>query len=231
MRLILSIETSTPTCSVAIHRSGELVAQKLVQEEGAHSKQLTVLIDSLLEENGMKLDQLAAIAVSVGPGSYTGLRIGLATAKGLCFGLDIPLIALPTLQILAEAYRQTKPETKGAILIPMLDARRMEVYASAFDAQNLMEIFPAKAVILDEYSFSELKEKPLIAFGNGSEKWRNICLHPNMTFSIQPLFPEAQYMGGLAFEEFLNNNFQDLVTLEPEYLKEFKGTQPRNKAW
>lgn len=230
MNLILSIETSTPTCSVAIHQNGELIAQKLIVEEGGHSKQLTVLIESLLQENGFTLSQLSCLAVSVGPGSYTGLRIGLATAKGLCFGLDLPLIALPTLKILAEGFRMSKKKQPHVRLLPMLDARRMEVYAACYEWENLEEIQASKAVILDEQSFAELQGSPLLAFGNGAEKWRNISQHPDIEFEIDPLFPEAQYMGTLAYQAFLNKNFQDLVILEPDYLKEFMGTQPRNKA-
>ncbi|MHA8062268.1 tRNA (adenosine(37)-N6)-threonylcarbamoyltransferase complex dimerization subunit type 1 TsaB [Aquirufa beregesia] len=230
MNLILSIETSTPTCSVAIHQNGELVAQKLIVEEGGHSKQLTVLIESLLQENGLNLSHVAAIAVSMGPGSYTGLRIGLATAKGLCFGLDIPLIALPTLKILAQGFRQTQRSNSQVRLLPMLDARRMEVYAACYELDDLQEVQASKAVILDEHSFAELQETLLITFGNGAEKWQSICQHPDVQFVKEPLFPEAQFMGSLAFQEYLNKNFQDLVSLEPDYLKEFMGTQPRNKV-
>lgn len=231
MNLILSIETSTPTCSVAIHQNGELIAQKLIVEEGGHSKQVTVLIDSLLQENGKNLSQVDAIAVSMGPGSYTGLRIGLATAKGLCFGLDIPLIALPTLKILAQGFRQNQQvQSSNVRLLPMLDARRMEVYAACYELEDLKEVQASKAVILDENSFAELQGITLMAFGNGAEKWQNTCQHPNIQFVKEPLFPEAQYMGALAYLEYLNKNFQDLVSLEPDYLKEFMGTQPKNKA-
>lgn len=230
MNLILSIETSTPTCSVAIHQNGKLIAQKLIVEEGGHSKQVTVLIDSLLQENGFNLSQIEAIAVSIGPGSYTGLRIGLATAKGLCFGLEIPLIALPTLKILAQGLRQSQQEYSHVRLLPMLDARRMEVYAACYELEDLQEIQASKAVILDENSFSELQGTTLLAFGNGAEKWQSTCRHPDIQFVNNPLFPEAQFMGALAYDEYLNKNFQDLVSLEPDYLKEFMGTQPKNKA-
>ncbi|CAM3878296.1 tRNA (adenosine(37)-N6)-threonylcarbamoyltransferase complex dimerization subunit type 1 TsaB [Aquirufa aurantiipilula] len=230
MNLILSIETSTPTCSVAIHQNGDLIAQKLIVEEGGHSKQVTVLIDSLLEENGLNFSHIAAIAVSMGPGSYTGLRIGLATAKGLCFGLDIPLIALPTLKILAQGFRQIQTNHSSVRLLPMLDARRMEVYAACYELEDLQEVQASKAVILDENSFVELSGKSLLAFGNGAQKWQSTCQHPDIQFINEPMYPEAQFMGNLAYQEYLNKNFQDLVSLEPDYLKEFMGTQPKNKA-
>jgi tRNA threonylcarbamoyladenosine biosynthesis protein TsaB len=223
--LILSIETSTSACSVALHADGQLLGTQMLVKEGSHSIKLTILIDQLLENCSQKLSDLSAIAVSIGPGSYTGLRIGLATAKGLCFGLDIPLIAIPTLKILASAYQGN--ESPVIALLPMMDARRMEVYSAIYQADNLAELDAVKPVILEENSYDGLKDMSIIAFGNGSAKFQAICQTSNIQFQSEPLFPEAKCMGKLAFDLFLNKAFENIVTLEPQYLKEFVGTQPK----
>lgn len=223
--LILSIETSTSACSVALHENGHMLGTLLLTKEGSHSIKLTILIEQLLEFCSQKLSDLSAIAVSVGPGSYTGLRIGLATAKGLCFGLDIPLIAIPTLKVLASAYQGI--QSSNIALLPMLDARRMEVYSAIYQSDNLQELDAVKPVILEEHSYGEFTEITMIAFGNGSAKFQTICQTKNIQFQTEPLFPEAKYMGKLAFELFMNKAFENIVTLEPQYLKEFVGTQPK----
>ncbi len=223
MSLILSLDTSTQNCSVALHENGQLITQELVSEEGSHSKALTLLIEKVMHTAGWALAELSAVAVSNGPGSYTGLRIGLATAKGICFALDKPLICLPTLQVLASSV--TPPA--DSLLLPMLDARRMEVYAAVY-AANLQEVSPQEAHILNQESFQEFK--PILAFGNGSAKWKASCLHPSITFLDGPSLPEAQYMGKLAHEAFLNQSFENLVTKEPDYLKEYMGTKPKLKS-
>lgn len=223
--LILSIETSTSACSVALHENGQLVGTHLLTKEGSHSIKLTVLIDQLLENCSIKLSDLSAVAVSIGPGSYTGLRIGLATAKGLCFGLDIPLIAIPTLKILASAYHGT--ESSDIALLPMMDARRMEVYSAIFQSDTFAELDVVKPVVLQENSYQEWEGKTIIAFGNGSNKFQTICQSKNIQFHKEPLYPEAKYMGKLALDLFLNKAFENIVTLEPQYLKEFVGTQPK----
>ena len=222
MSLILSLDTSTQNCSVALHNKGQLISQELVSEEGSHSKALTLLIEKVMNA-GFALADLSAVAVSNGPGSYTGLRIGLATAKGICFALDKPLICLPTLQVLAAAV-QAPAET---LLLPLLDARRMEVYAAVYTA-DLNELSPQEAHILSPESFQEFK--PLLAFGNGSARWKETCAHTAITFVEGPLCPEAQYMGKLAYEAFLNEKFENLVTKEPDYLKEYMGTKPTLKS-
>jgi tRNA threonylcarbamoyladenosine biosynthesis protein TsaB len=200
-----------------------LISQELVSEEGSHSKALTLLIEKVMKTAGFALADLSAVAVSNGPGSYTGLRIGLATAKGICFALDKPLICLPTLQVLAAAV-QAPAET---LLLPLLDARRMEVYAAVYTA-DLHEVSSQEAHILSPESFQEFK--PVLAFGNGSAKWQESCTHPSITFLDGPLLPEAKYMGKLAYEAFLNEKFENLVTIEPDYLKEYMGTKPKLKS-
>jgi tRNA threonylcarbamoyladenosine biosynthesis protein TsaB len=223
MNLILSLDTSTQNCSVALHENGQLITQELVSEEGSHSKALTLLIEKVMKTAGYSLQDISAVAVSNGPGSYTGLRIGLATAKGICFALDKPLICLPTLQVLASAVQAPT----DVLLLPLLDARRMEVYAEVYSSA-LEELSPQEAHILSPDSFQEFK--PVLAFGNGSAKWKESCTHPAITFLDGPLLPEAKYMGKLAQEAFLNQKFENLVTKEPDYLKEYMGTKPKLKS-
>lgn len=226
MSLILSIETATPLCSVALHRSGELLCTHETMEEGGHGKRLTRLIEAVCQEGGISLNQLDAIAVSNGPGSYTGLRIGLATAKGLCFGLDKPLITLNTLKIMANAWTNFHENT---LLLPMMDARRMEVYAAVFEAKSKETHVTTKPVILESTSFSDLNQ-PTIAFGNGAAKWQETCENSWITFSEEHPYPHAQFMGQDAAVAFQNKTFASLVLAEPEYLKEFMGTKPKTKA-
>lgn len=223
MSFILSLDTSTQNCSVALHENGQLITQELVDEEGSHSKSLTLLIEKVMKTAGRTLAELSAVAVSNGPGSYTGLRIGLATAKGICFALDKPLICLPTLRVLASAV----DAPAGSLLLPMLDARRMEVYAAVYTAA-LEEVSPQEAHILNQESFQTFA--PVVAFGNGSAKWQESCTHSSITFLDGPLLPEAQFMGKLAHEAFLNQKFENLVTKEPDYLKEYMGTKPKLKS-
>ena len=223
MSLILSLDTSTQNCSVALHENGQLITQELVSEEGSHSKALTLLIEKVMKTAGYSLQDISAVAVSNGPGSYTGLRIGLATAKGICFALDKPLICLPTLQVLASAVQAPT----DVLLLPLLDARRMEVYAAVYSSA-LEEVSPQEAHILNPDSFQEFK--PVLAFGNGSAKWKESYTHPAITFLDGPLLPEAKYMGKLAQEAFLNQKFENLVTKEPDYLKEYMGTKPKLKS-
>lgn len=223
MSFILSLDTSTQNCSVALHENGQLITQELVDEEGSHSKSLTLLIEKVMKTAGRTLAELSAVAVSNGPGSYTGLRIGLATAKGICFALDKPLICLPTLRVLASAV----DAPARSLLLPMLDARRMEVYAAVY-TPALEEVSPQEAHILNQESFQTFA--PVVAFGNGSAKWQESCTHSSITFLDGPLLPEAQFMGKLAQEAFLNQKFENLVTKEPDYLKEYMGTKPKLKS-
>jgi tRNA threonylcarbamoyladenosine biosynthesis protein TsaB len=225
MSLILSIETSTPLCSVALHRAGVLVGTRESIEEGAHAKQLTLLIEALMSSAEITGHDLDAIAISLGPGSYTGLRIGLSTAKGLCFGLDKPLIALDTLKILAYGRKGQKFD----YLIPMLDARRMEVYTAVFESNNLINHLETQAMILDENSLIEFTARPSLIFGNGAMKWKEAFPEIKGVFEADVPYPAAQCMGDLAYQAFLNQEFENIVTLEPNYLKEFQGTKPKVK--
>ena len=226
MSLILSIETSSQLCSVALHDQGRLIAVSQSEEEGAHAKQLTLLIEDVAKKAATKLSSLVGIAISIGPGSYTGLRIGLATAKGLCFGLDKPLITVSTLKILAARHADS---TRHQILIPVMDARRMEVYTAVYAIENLEELEPAHALILNEFSFAAYQQKNALIFGHGAQKFMDSYPNPSFTFNLENPSPEAIHMGQLAYEAYLNKKFENIVTIEPDYSKEYMGQKPQKK--
>lgn len=215
MANILCIETATTNCSVALGVEGKV---RGIREENdlnySHSERLHILINELLKENDLTLSQLDAIAISKGPGSYTGLRIGVSAAKGLCFSLDIPLISVPTLTSLA--YRVSAP---GKI-VTMLDARRMEVYTATFNEQK-EQIGDTNAMILDDGSYLSLLEDGQVNFiGSGVKKFREICAHPNAVF-IENELPSAGEMAGIAQDKFSKTQFEDGAYFEPYYLKDF----------
>lgn len=225
MALIISIETSTPVCSLAIHDKGQLLAKELIQKEQSHSSTLNLAIEHLLIICGLSLDDIEAIAVSKGPGSYTGLRIGTSTAKGLCYAKDIPLISINTLE--AMAYNVSRFNTSNAMLCPMLDARRMEVYAMLFD-QSLNVIEDTRPVILDSESYSNyLSSKEVLFFGNGAVKVSKVTDSVNAKV-IEGVIPDAQFIGELANKKFENKDFEDVAYFEPFYLKEFMATKPKS---
>lgn len=219
MAYILNIETSTTNCSVAIFNDLNLIEFAEVNTgDYSHSKSLHVFIDSILKKSKIFPKDLSAISVSKGPGSYTGLRIGVASAKGLCFALDIPLISIETLKILSQNLLN-----KG-IVIPCLDARRMEVYSAVFDIDNKM-IRETRAEIINENSFEEYLNKNQVYFiGNANEKLKTIITNKNAEF-IDNYFPSARQMGLLSFNKFKNNKFENLDNFEPFYLKDFVGAK------
>jgi tRNA threonylcarbamoyladenosine biosynthesis protein TsaB len=220
MAYILSLETSTKVSSVALHSGGALVGAQQLHIDKSHSGLLTVMIDDLLKCCSINLNELAAVAVSNGPGSYTGLRIGLSTAKGLCFGLGIPLLTLSTLDVLEQAVLPFIP--KSDKLCPMLDARRMEVYTQLSSAKG-ERITQMQPTIVENSSFStELANGRVWFFGSGSTKCRSVLNHPNAKF-VEGVEPLASTMGGLAFRKFKNKEYADLAYSEPIYLKEFGG--------
>ena len=214
---ILNIETSTKACSVAIHKNGNLIALKeSVTENFSHSEKLLVFVEELIENSQIKLVNISAIAVSMGPGSYTGLRIGVATAKGLCYGLNIPLISISTLKSMSLGMSL---KMKADLFCPMIDARRMEVYSAFFDINNIRKR-GIQADILDSNSYkNELKEK-VIFFGDGSNKAKEVINNKNAIF-ITDFHPSANFIGMLSYQKFLNSDFEDLVYFEPFYLKDF----------
>ncbi len=219
MAYILNIETSTTNCSVSLFNDLELI--DCIEEntqDYSHSKSLHVFIDSVLKNSKLKPKDLSAISVSKGPGSYTGLRIGVASAKGLCFALDIPLISIETLKILSE-----NTSNKG-IVIPCLDARRMEVYSAVFNNKN-ERIRDTRAEILNEDSFNKYLSVDKVYFiGNANKKIKEIIAHKNARF-IDDVLPSSRQMGALSFNKFKNNQFEDLNNFEPLYLKDFIGTK------
>ena len=223
MSLLLSLETSTTVCSVALHENEVLLATAEVHREQSHASKLAVLIDEVVRWADVKVGDIRGVAVSSGPGSYTGLRIGASTAKGLCYALSVPLVAVGTLEILAA--QMNKANITGARLCPMIDARRMEVYCQLFDAQNAA-LQPVEAKIIDEQSFvAELNRGPILFFGNGAEKCREVIRHPSALF-VSGVTPSAVSLGALASKKFLRNEVEDLVHFEPFYLKEFMVKKP-----
>jgi len=228
MPIILSIETSTKACSAAIHQDGKLLSVSELYNEKSSSGMLTTLIEHVVKTASLKLNEIDAIAVAKGPGSYTGLRIGVSTAKGLCFTLEKPLIAINTLE--AMAYQLSIINYQSSILIcPMLDARRMEVYCAVYEANTLELIEPTQAKIIDETSFVDLLENhQIIFFGDGAEKCRaTLGGSSNAVFLTQTIFPSAKSIGALATRAFEQQQFENVADFEPFYLKEFVGTTPK----
>jgi tRNA threonylcarbamoyladenosine biosynthesis protein TsaB len=220
MALILQLETSTTSCSVALSLNGETIAIKEVNERNAHASSLTMFIEAVMLDTGKKVSDLSAIAVSMGPGSYTGLRIGVSTAKGLCYGLDIPLIAINTLQAMARGYQMIDVDQSG-LYCPMIDARRMEVYSAAYDA-NLKEVLPVEARIIDADSFSDiLNTQRITFFGDGALKCKDVLSGFSNAMFVPDFNCSAKDMSVLAYQKYQGKQFEDIAYFEPYYLKDF----------
>jgi tRNA threonylcarbamoyladenosine biosynthesis protein TsaB len=212
---ILNIETATKNCSVSLAKNGETILCKEIAEQGySHAEKLHVFIEEILQETGIGFNDLNGIAVSKGPGSYTGLRIGVSSAKGLCYGLGIPLVSVDTLQVLAK-----KVVVKDGLIVPMLDARRMEVYSAIFD-KSYSKIKEVQAEILTENSYAEITDTIYI-IGDCQEKCKTVLTATNFHFLHEIVFPSAKEMSALSFEKFTNNDFEDVAYFEPFYLKDF----------
>ena len=224
MNYILHIDTTTKKCSVALAQDGELMIQKeLLSEEFSHSEQLHPFIEEVLKESGLKSSSLSAIAISKGPGSYTGLRIGVAAAKGLCFALDLPLIALNTLEIMVQPY-EVSPYS---FIIPMLDARRMEVYTAIFD-ETKKWIQETMAEVLTENTFTSIvNEQSCLIIGDGAIKFKTLYPKINASYTSEIHYPVAKDMIALAWKKFNTKEFEDLAYFEPFYLKDFQTTPPK----
>lgn len=228
MAAILVIETATEICSVALTIDGVFTDMIESKEGQNHARLVTVFADNLLKRNHVKAEDLVAVAVSKGPGSYTGLRIGVSTAKGLCFARHIPLMAIGTLEAMTHHLIQNRthyniPENKKTLFCPMIDARRMEVYSMLYDSQG-SELRPITAVVVDElFLADELKEHPIVFFGNGSEKCRNVLTSPNALF-IARIEASAKYLCDIAWQLYNKNQFEDVAYFEPFYLKDFIAT-------
>jgi tRNA threonylcarbamoyladenosine biosynthesis protein TsaB len=222
MTHILCIETATEICSVAIAKNGETIALVEDTQGNNHASQLHILVAKALEKADLQFSDLHAIAVSKGPGSYTGLRVGVSAAKGYCYALQIPLIAINTLQSLANGFLQNNPSYSG-VVCPMIDARRMEVYCALFN-QTLHEVLPTQANIIDEQSFAEeLTQNQITFIGNGAAKCQNTITHGQAKFDVS-IRCNASYLSQLVQEAFTQNNFEDVAYFEPYYLKDFIGT-------
>lgn len=218
MAYILNLETSTKNCSVALAKNGETILCKEIAEQGfSHAEKLHVFIEEILNEADVSVNQLQAIAVSKGPGSYTGLRIGVSSAKGLCYALGIPLISIDTMQVLA------KKAVVDGLIVPMIDARRMEVYSAVF-GKNHNKIKDVEAEILTENSYQDFNETVYFV-GDCQEKCKTVLVKDNFKFLPEIVFPSANEMSSLSFEKFQNNDFEDVAYFEPFYLKDFMLTK------
>ncbi len=225
MAIILNLETATTNCSVSISKGNEVISLK---ENNAmnysHSEQLHVFIKEALQEASLSFSDLDAIAISKGPGSYTGLRIGVSAAKGLCFSLDLPLISVPTLLSMAHQA----PLAEGELIISVLDARRMEVYSAVFN-HLFEEIRETRAEIIDENSFADyVSEQKVHVVGSGAEKCQEILKYSNFQFDAS-IVPSAKEMAPIAFEKYKKGHFEDVAYFEPYYLKDFV-IQSKKKA-
>lgn len=222
--MILCLETATPSCSVALVHNGEVLACEEDPKGQNHSEKITLFIDSVMKKANISYNDLDAVAVSMGPGSYTGLRIGVSTAKGICYAVSKPLIAVETLHAMAYGGKY------NGILIPMIDARRMEVYAAIFD-ENINKIKDTEAVIIDENSFADLKkDHHLYLFGDGADKCAELFANDDKITVIKDFYCSAKYINNIAQQKFNNSEFVDVAYFEPFYLKDFVPGTPTVKG-
>ncbi len=232
MAKILSIETSTGVCSVAYSENGKVVASKELYQVNSHASNLTVLIEELFNSDATpKLNEIDAVAVSSGPGSYTGLRIGVSTAKGICYAINKPLIAIDSMHIMTQPI-VANYESNGeptTVFCPLMDARRMEVYTAVFN-QKLELIEAISAKIVDESTFTSwLENHKVIFFGNGADKCKEVIQHNNTEF-LDDCHPLAKNLAPLAEQYFSEGKFEDVAYFEPFYLKDFVATTPKKKV-
>ncbi len=230
MAIILNLETATTVCSVALAKDGELLALKEINGDYSHAENLTVFIEDVIQKSNINIKDIDAVAVSKGPGSYTGLRIGVSTAKGLCYSLDKPLIAINTLEHISlsvlktinnSGSEQSTIALANNLFCPMLDARRMEVYCALFDSNNKC-VMPTSALIIDENSFVEyLKERIIYFFGDGATKCKEVLSVNKNAMFIDDIVPSAKNMIPLSELAFNNKQFEDVAYFEPLYLKDF----------
>lgn len=227
MCLILHIETSTDVCSVCLASDGKVLSKRETAIERSHASVLTVFIEEILNESKGNNKSLDAVAVSMGPGSYTGLRIGVSAAKGICYGANIPLIAISTLEAICTGALQnfTTMEEDG-LLVPVIDARRMEVYLAVYDMQ-MRKIEDTSAQIIDQNSFRDLLTSHAIyLFGTGAEKLKDELVHKNIRFPGK-LNLSSEFMVEMALQRYRNKQFENVAYFEPYYLKDFIATTPR----
>lgn len=215
MALLLNIETATKNCSIALAKDGKTIAiREIATQNFSHAEKLHVFVEELFLETQLKLQDLDAIAVSQGPGSYTGLRIGVSAAKGLCYALSVPLIAVDTLELLARKITITE-----GIIVPMIDARRMEVFCAFFDS-NYNKIRETKAEIIDDNSYQDISET-LHLVGDGAMKFKDVLTDAKFQYYPEIEFPSSAEMAQVSFQKFQNQQFEDVAYFEPFYLKDF----------
>lgn len=234
MAVILHIETSTQVCSVAVSKDGAILAIKESADKNSHAELVTIFSEEVLKAAGIKFSGVEAISVSMGPGSYTGLRIGVSTAKGFCFAIDKPLIAISTLEAMASGMVQFAQKSGFAnenhLFCPMIDARRMEVYTSVFDS-GLKTIQEISAEIIDETSFGELLEHhPILFAGDGAAKCKELFSSNKNAHFLDNFNPSASFMAELAEKKFKAGEFENLAYFEPFYLKDFVSGVPKVKG-
>lgn len=229
MAVILNIDTSSSICSVALAKDGEIIMGLESSQKMDHSTSLAPFVEKCLEKLRQEKEKLDAVSVTIGPGSYTGLRIGLSMAKGIAFGSDIPLITLSSLLVMAVRAIFTYPDFSGEeLIVPMMDARRMEVYTGIYDSA-LQNVSAEEAMILDENSFSQLpNEKTILFIGDGTEKFKNIYKNPSAIW-LGDKMPHARYMVALSEKFYREKRFSDIAYSVPSYLKEYQTTKSKNK--
>ena len=230
--MILSLETATPVCSVALNDGTKNLALRECKGQNAHSEKITIYIDEVLKDSGIRYQQLDSVAVSKGPGSYTGLRIGVSTAKGVCYAASLPLMAIDTLHAMAYGMRdhlgaQLQPSD---LLVPMIDARRMEVYCSVFNA-SLVSLKSTEALVVDEHSFDDLLDgHRLWLFGDGAPKLKVLFKEVPQIQIVDDFAPSAAYMATLSDQALKAGDFVDVAYFEPYYLKDFIAGKPHVKG-
>ena len=233
--MILCLETSTAVCSVALVENGKVIALRESLDGQNHAEKITIFIDEVMKEANVSYRDLDAVATSMGPGSYTGLRIGVSTAKGLCYAMEKPLIAVDTLAAMAYGFKDAETQRRRDaestdILCPMIDARRMEVY-SAFFNEQLERISETNAIIIEENSFMEMKQNNhLYLFGDGADKFASLFENDENITVVEKFHCSAAYMAELADKAFKNNDFVDTAYFEPFYLKNFVPGMPKVKG-
>ncbi|MEH6308815.1 tRNA (adenosine(37)-N6)-threonylcarbamoyltransferase complex dimerization subunit type 1 TsaB [Olivibacter sp. CPCC 100613] len=228
--IILHIETATSVCSVALSKGGLICAYIDRHEPNIHASKLTVFINEVLNQANCKIEELDAVAISKGPGSYTGLRIGVSTAKGICFALDIPLIAVDTLEAMCIGFVSeiNAGAQSGDLFCPMIDARRMEVYTAMYNAQG-MQIQPVGARIIDVHSFEEFsaKQQRVVLFGDGANKFSSLFEGNETVVVVNNFLNSARHLGRESYRRWENKQFEDVAYFEPFYLKDFIPTTPK----
>ncbi len=228
---ILQIETATQVCAVALSADGQTIAFRDIDEPNVHAARLTLLIAELLQASGLSFQDLAAVAVSIGPGSYTGLRIGVSTAKGLCYATGLPLIGINTLVGMTDGFvAQGTAITENTRLCPMVDARRMEVFAAVYDS-HLQPLVPPAATIVDAQSFEYLEaDQRILLFGSGADKFA-VLFADNEQVEVIPGFKNsARHLSRVAYQAFQEKQFADVAYVEPHYLKDFVATTPKQRS-